>query len=371
MKLISGFCTLLAVTLMATLAAAQDEKSNAPSVTVAQVQSQTTGNRGRYVGRIQAVSTVELQARVEGFLEKRNFKEGGFVKKGTLLYVIERGLYEASVASSKAQLEGAQATLKNSQLDLERQKILVSKGDVAQSVLDSAQATVGANQASVGEAQSSLDTANINLGYTEIYAPIDGRISKSLIDVGNLVDANSGTLATITSVDPIEVSFYMGEKDLIEDREKGLISDDSAALTIKLVMADGKPYDKAGSVTYIGTQVEQASDTIELHATFANPDNILIPGQFVNVIVEDADPKATLVVPQSAVQLDGKGHFVYVVDAQNKIERRDLKLGRQAGSVWEVASGLEEGDKVVVQGLQRVHPGITVDPVEAKSAANG
>lgn len=370
MRFISVLSALLVVALAAGSASAQESDGNSPNVTVAPVHSQTTGNRGRYVGRVQAVSTVELQARVEGFLEQRNFKEGGLVKKGDLLYVIEKGLYEADVAKSEAQLEGAQATLKNSQLNLERQKILVSKGDVAQSVLDSAQATVGSNQASVGEAQASLDTAKINLGYTEIYAPIDGRISKSLIDVGNLVDANSGTLATITSVDPIEVSFYMGEKELIEDREEGLIGDDKAALAIKLIMADGNPYDKTGSITYVGTEVEQSSDTIELKATFTNPDNILIPGQFVNVVVEDADPQQSLVVPQSAVQLDSKGHFVYLVDKDNKIERRDIKLGRQSGTVWEVSSGLDEGDRVVTQGLQKVHPGITVNPVEAKQTAS-
>ncbi|MCP4316272.1 MAG: efflux RND transporter periplasmic adaptor subunit [Hyphomicrobiales bacterium] len=370
MRFIASFCALLTVILMNSGAAAQDTESNKPNVTVAQVQNQKTGNRGRYVGRIEAVSTVNLEARVEGVLEKRNFKEGGFVKKGDLLFVIEKGLYEASVASSKAQLEGAQATLKNSQLDLERQKILVSKGDVAQSVLDSAQATVGANEASVGEAMASLDTANINLGYTDIYAPIDGRISKTAVGVGNLVNTNSGTLATISSVDPIYVSFYMGEKDLIEDREKGLIGTDSAALKINLTMADGKPYSTVGSVSYVGTTVEQSSDTIEVRATFDNPDNILIPGQFVNVIVQDADPKATLVIPQSAVQLDSKGHFVYLVDGDSKIERRDIKLGRQAGAVWEVSSGLEEGEKVVTQGLQKVHPGITVNPVEAKETAS-
>ncbi|MEX3012068.1 efflux RND transporter periplasmic adaptor subunit [Hoeflea sp. TYP-13] len=351
---------------MAGAAAAQETQASKPNVTVATVKSQETGNRGRYVGRIQAVSTVNLEARVEGVLEKRNFQEGGLVKKGDLLFVIEKGLYQASVASSKAQLEGAQATLKNSKVELGRQKILLEKGDVAQSDYDSAEATVGSNEASVGEAQASLDTANINLGYTDIYAPIDGRISKTSVDVGNLVNTNTGTLATITSVDPIYVSFYMGEKDLIEDREKGLIGNDSAALNIKLTMADGSPYTSTGSISYVGTTVEQASDTIEVRATFDNPKNILIPGQFVNVFVEDAQPKSTLVVPQSAVQLDSKGHFVYLVDSADKIERRDVKLGKQAGTVWEVSSGLEEGEKVVVQGLQKIHPGVVVNPVETK-----
>ena len=217
---------------------------------------------------------------------------------------------------------------------------------------------------SVDQAKASLDTANINLGYTEIYAPIDGRISKSNIDVGNLVSSNSGTLATITSVDPIYVSFYMGEKDLIADREKGLIGTDSAALKISLTLASGDPYESTGSVTYVGTAVEEASDTVEVRATFDNPKNVLIPGQFVNVTVAEAQPQQVLVVPQSAVQLDSSGHFVYQVDASDKIERRDVKLGRQVSGLWEVTSGLEEGDKVVTQGLQRISPGVTVNATE-------
>ncbi|WP_169054301.1 efflux RND transporter periplasmic adaptor subunit [Nitratireductor sp. XY-223] len=364
MKLFAGLGTLLILAFAPAHSAAQDTSETKPNVTVATVVSQQSGNRGFYVGRVEAVSTVDLQARIEGVLEQRNFTEGGTVKEGDLLYVIEKGLYEASVASAQATLEGAQATLKNATVELERQKFLLDKGDVSQSTYDSAAATVGVDQSKVDQAKASLDTANINLGYTEIYAPIDGRISKSNIDVGNLVSSNSGTLATITSVDPIYVSFYMGEKDLIADREKGLIGTDSAALKISLTLASGDPYESTGSVTYVGTAVEEASDTVEVRATFDNPKNVLIPGQFVNVTVAEAQPQQVLVVPQSAVQLDSSGHFVYLVDASDKIERRDVKLGRQVSGLWEVTSGLEEGDKVVTQGLQRISPGVTVNATE-------
>lgn len=346
--------------------AAQDTQSNPPNVTVATIGSQTAGNRGRYVGRVQAVSTVNLVARVEGVLEKRAFQEGGFVKKGDLLYVIEKGLYEADVANAKAQLEGAEATLKNASVNLERQKILLSKGDVAQSVVDGATAQVGADQASVDEAKASLDTANINLGYTEIYSPIDGRISQSYVDVGNLVDTSSGTLATVTSIDPIYVSFYVGERELIKDRELGLIGENSARLKARLTLADGSAYPQTGTIDYVDTTVQESSDTVEVRATFENPKNLLIPNQFVNVNLVDADPQDVVVVPQSAVQLDRQGHFVYLLDSENKIERRDIELGNQAGGVWEVSSGLKDGEKVVVQGLQRVSPGMTVNPTDQK-----
>lgn len=364
MKYLAGLSAIFGLILLTGTATAQDSSDTRPNVTVATVTGKQLGDRGRYIGRVEAVSTVNIVARVEGFLEQRNFQEGGSVKKGDLLYVIEKGLYEADVANSKAELEGAQATLKNATIDLERQRILLSKGDVPQSTYDSALATVGQDQASVDEAKAGLDTSNINLGYTEIRSPIDGRISKSNIDVGNLVDSNSGTLATITSVDPINVSFYMGERDLIGDRRAGLIGDDSGKLKVKLTLTDGDPYDTAGEITYVGTIVEEGSDTVEIRATFANPKNILIPGQFVNVTIEEAQPQTTLVVPQSAVQLDNKGHFVFLVDSSDKIVRQDVELGRQYGALWAVTSGLKDGEKVVVQGIQRVSPGDTVNPVQ-------
>ncbi len=348
---------------------AQDSSNKGPNVTVAAVTSQDAGSRGRYVGRVQAINTVNLQARVEGFLEKREFTEGGLVKKGDLLYVIEKSLYQADVAQSKATLEGAQATLKNSQLNLERQTVLQKQGDVPQATVDSATAQVGSDQASVDQAKANLDTANINLGYTDIYSPIDGRISKTNVDVGNLVDSNSGTLATVTSVDPIYVSFYVGEKDLIRDRERGLIGQNDASLKVQLTLSDGTPYGSDGKITYVDTTVQEGSDTIELRATFDNPKSILIPNQFVNVTLVDAEPTKVLVVPQAAIQLDSKGHFVYVVGSDDKIERRDVKLGRQDSGVWEVASGLNEGEKVVVQGMQRVSPGVTVTATERKQQA--
>lgn len=367
MKAAFQISALLVLLVSASSAYGQGTTNDRPNVTVATVKSQPAGDRGRYIGRVEAVSTVDLVARVEGFLEKRNFTEGGFVKTGDLLYQIEKGTYEANVASAKAELEGAQATLKNAQVNLQRQQVLLGQGDVPQSVVDSAQAEVGEDQSSVDQAKADLDTANINLSYTDIYSPIDGRISKTNIDVGNLVNSNSGTLATVTSVDPIYVSFYVGEKDLIRDREQGLIGENDSNLKVKVTLSDGTPYPIEGTITYVDTTVQEASDTIEMRATFANPKNVLIPMQFVNVTLVDATPQMVLVIPQAAVQLDAKGHFVYVVDADDKIERRDVTLGQQLASTWQVASGLKAGEKVVTVGLQRVSPGTVVTANEQQS----
>lgn len=363
-KVMLGMAVALAGALPA---AAQESGSAAQKVTVAKVQMITPNNSSRYVGRVEATKTVDIVARVEGYLTERKFTEGGFVKQGDLLYVIEKDLYQASVDQSKATLEGAQATLKNSEIELERQRQLLAKGDVSQATYDSAKATMDVDQANVDEAQANLETADINLSYTDINSPIDGRISKTNVNVGNLVDSNTGTLATVTSVDPIYVSFYMGEKDLIKDREAGLIGNDTSTLQVSLTLTDGTKYPSDGKITYVGTSVEEGSDSIELRATFDNPKNILIPGQFVNVTVDSKNQTAVAAIPQPAIQLDSKGHYVYVVGADNKVERRDVVLGRQSGTLWEVTSGLKDGEQVVVSGLQRIGPDMTVDPVEAKS----
>jgi len=345
---------------------AQESGSSLQKVTVAKVRMITPDNSARYVGRVEATSSVDIVARVEGYLTERKFTEGGTVKKGDLLYVIEKDLYQASVDQAKATLEGAKATLTNSQIELERQRQLLERGDVSQATFDSAKATKGVDQSNVDEAQANLDTADINLGYTEIYSPIDGRISKTNVNVGNLVDSNTGTLATVTSVDPIYVSFYMGERDLIKNREAGLIGDDGSTLLVALTLADGTAYATEGKITYVGTSIDEGSDSVELRATFNNPKNLLIPGQFVNVTAKDESQVTVAAIPQSAIQLDAKGHFVFVVGANDKVERRDIVLGRQSGTLWEVKSGLKDGESVVVQGLQKIAPDMTVDPVEAK-----
>ena len=356
--------TVALIVVSSLAAVAQDSTSTKPNVIVAPVTSQQGGDRGRYVGRVVAEYSIDIVARVEGFLEQQTFSGGELVKKGDLLYVIEQGLYQADVDKSQADVEGAQASLKNSELELERYKVLLEKGDVPQSQVDSQTAEVGADQATLDEAKADLETAKINLGYTEIRSPIQGRVSRTYIDVGNLVDSNSGTLATVNSVDPILVSFYVGERDLIQDRELGLIGESGTSLKATLTLADGSSYQREGTVTYVDTTVQESSDTVELRATFANPDSVLIPNQFVNVTLAEANPQDFLTIPQSAVQLDSKGHFVYVVDSDNKIERKDVSLGRQIGASWEVTSGLEKGENVVVQGLQRVSPGDTVNVTE-------
>ncbi|MEM9630531.1 MAG: efflux RND transporter periplasmic adaptor subunit [Pseudomonadota bacterium] len=366
MKLFQAIWAFLISALISVPTFAQDQ-GQAPSVLVERAANSKPGMADVYVGRIEAVSTVEIHARVEGVLEKRDFTEGSRVKKGEVLFQIEQGLYQASVDKSKATVEGAKATARDAELELARQKDLLAKGDVAQTIYDTAEATYLADVAAVGEAQADLETAKINLGYTTISSPIDGRISRSSVDVGNLIGSDSDVLATITSIDPIYVLFYMSERDLILKRQEGLVKENSSSLSVKLQLSDGAAYSLAGEVDYVGNQVETATDTIAIRAVFKNPDALLIPGQVVTVTFDDPNADEVVVIPQTAIQLDAKGHFVFVLGKDNTVERRDVELGNQIGRDWAVTSGLKVGDPVVIQGLQKIHEGVKVTPTETQS----
>ncbi len=367
-----GFLSSAVLVLVAwTGAHAQTGGGDIPSVVVTKVESRVVQAGDGYVARVEAITTVDLQARVTGFLEQRNFTEGDFVRKGDLLYQIEKASYVASVAQYQAAVEGAEATQKNAELYLERQRILLRQGDVPQATVDEAVATLGADRAATDVARAELQAAQIDLGYTDIYSPIDGRIGISAVDVGNVVSSTTGVLATITSVDPIYVVFYISEKKLLEERRQGLITGSGSTLTARVTLADGEAYPQAGTVVYVDTEIQKSTDTILLRASFPNPDSVLIPGQFVTIDLENPDTRPVITVPQTALQLDREGHFVFIVDADDTIERRNVTLGRQISGAWEVDRGLSDGELVVIQGLQKVHQGGKVNPVVDEGSDKG
>ncbi len=357
--------------LLLTGVAAQSTDTEPPSVVVDRVASQVVEEVDSYVARVEATTTVELLARVTGYLEVQNFTEGGFVKKGDLLYQIEKAPYEAAVAKAKAELEGAEATEKNGELYLERQQQLLKQGDVPQATVDEATAELGADRAATNQAKADLQTAQINLGYTDIVSPMDGRIGISAIDVGNVVGPSDGVLATINSVDPIYVVFFISEQALLEERRKGLIKENTSSLKARITLADGEVYSETGTVEYVDIEVQESTDTVKLRASFPNPAALLLPGQFVNVSLEDPQAKAVVTVPQTALQLDNKGHFVFVVDDKDTAQRRDVTLGRQTPGAWVVEKGLTAGEQVIVQGLQKVHAGAKVKPIEGTAQSDG
>ncbi len=357
-------CTMIAVFLTGPISAQSDAPS--PSVTVAATTMNDLKKQDRFVGRVVADQSVDLQVRVEGILEEVNFTEGGTVSKGDVLFRIEQRKYAAGVESAQAALKSAQASAQSDKAALDRQQALFDKGDVPQSVLDTALATFAAGQAAVGEAQAALKIAQIDLDYTEIVSPIAGRIGLSAVDAGNLVNSDTGVLATVTSIDPILVSFFVSEPVLLRERREGQITPGDIKLTAVITLADGEAYPTPGKVVFVDDSVSQDTDTIELRASFANPDGILLPGQFVTVDLTGSGSPKVLTVPRNAVQFDKQGYFVFSVDDQGKVHRRNVKIGTQTATRTQVTSGLAEGDRVVVQGLQKIHDGLVVKAVDSQ-----
>ncbi len=358
LPMVIAFAAALATANVAVPTRAQE----APSVIVTAVAERDVTPQFEYVGRVEAVETVDLRARVDGFLESRNFREGSEVKQGELLFVIEKASYNVTVQERQADLAVAEANLKNSESNYKRKKTLADQRNVSVANLDEALATLEIDKANVLKAKAALQQAELNLSYTEIRSPIAGKISRSTYSVGSLVGSNSEPLATITSIDPVHVVIAVSEKQLIAVRKRG-IDLKKPPVTPSLVLGDGSIYDGSGDFDYLAPSVDQTTDTITARAVFANPNHVLLPGQFVSVIVRDKTKISKVVVPQSAVQQDSQGHFVLVVDRENKVELRRITTGHQNGLDWVIEEGLASGEKVIVQGIQKVRPDMAVKPV--------
>ncbi|MEH6579246.1 MAG: efflux RND transporter periplasmic adaptor subunit [Amphritea sp.] len=298
-----------AVALLMTSMAGLAEDAPVPSVVVSTVEMRDITPQVGYVGRVEAVDKVDLLARVSGFLEQRSYQEGGFVKKGDLLFIIEKDAYEIAVAQAEADVLGAQATLKNARADLARKQEVRKKRLISQADLDSAEAQETSAYADLLQAQASLKKAELNLSYTEIHSPIDGQISRSNYSVGNLVGPDSSSLASVISTDPIYVTIAISEKEMIDARRRG-INLENPPVAPSLKLSDGSDYQHGGHFNYLDTEVNRSTDSMLARAVFPNPDNILLPGQFVSVTVKRKQAESAIVVPQIAMQEDQTG-FLY------------------------------------------------------------
>jgi membrane fusion protein, multidrug efflux system len=329
-----------------------------PSVSVTPVVSRQVTETGDFVGRIVAVDKVDIVARVSGFIEQRNFTEGQQVKTGDLLFRIEQATYKAAVDQQRANLARAKATQANTALQLARGKELIRNQSIPQSTLDQRAADDAAAQADVMQAQALLEQAEINLGYTEIRSPIDGKIGLANFTVGNLVAPSSGRLATIVSQDPIYVTFQASERDVLAYKRRLAESgDQNPHVTIHLKLPNGTIYEQPGITNFLDVQVDPNTDTQIVRAQVPNPNGLLVPGGVVGVVVERGTLPAALVVPQAAVQLDQAGRYVMVVDEAKKVELRRVTTGVEEGRDVVVTEGLKEGELVIVEGVQKVRPG--------------
>ena len=316
-----------------------------------------------FVGRVVATDKVELRARVQGFLQKRLFKEGQDVKAGDLLFVIEQEPFQAAVTQAEADLASAHADAQNAKLQLDRAEELVKKQNIPVATRDDRAATAAMANARVQEKEASLQVAKINLSYTEIRSPVAGRIGLAKYSEGNLVAPDSGTLAVIVSQDPIYATFQVSQREILEaQRRMAAAGNDPSSLVVRLKLPDGSDYAEPGKVNFLDVQVNQGTDTTTVRAEFPNPGRLLVDGAFVNVSVERGTPTPSLVIPQAAIQVDQAGPFALVVNAEKKVEIRRLTIGRSTGTDMTIDQGLKAGELVIVEGIQKVRPGALVEP---------
>lgn len=338
-----------------------------PSVTVAPVQRTELPDERERVGQVQALEDVELRARVSGFLEERRFEEGALVEQGQILFVIEPEPYEAAEQQAEAELARARAALQEATLDLERTRELHQQKVVSQAALDEATAAEAKARAEVLAAKAHLRQVRLELDYTEIRAPIAGRIGRARFSVGDLVGPESGPLATVVSIDPIHVYWQVPERVVLEARRALLVRQEQGQptleVTARLRFDDGSVYEHEGVWDFLDNRVDPTTGTQTARAVFPNPDGLLVPGQYATVIVRVGEPRDALVIPQSAVQEDQAGRFVLVVDEDDQVVLRRVAMGARRGIYWEVRRGLADGERVIYEGVQKARPGMTVDPV--------
>jgi membrane fusion protein (multidrug efflux system) len=330
-----------------------------PTVIVASVQPKDLSSERTFTGRIEAIEKVPLRARVQGFLIARNFEEGAKVEKGRLLYEIDKLPFELAVKQAEGNLANAAAALQLARLTFERQQELAERGSAASSKAQLDQARVGLAQAEamtrVREAE--LKAAQVNLGYTGIHAPFEGRIGRSAYAVGDIVGPSGNPLATLVAQDPVYVTFPVPQRVLLDVRRSAAGRDD---YLVQIRLADGSVYSENGQIRFADVQATASTDSISVRASIPNPKGDLTDQQLVEVMVVRKEPETRLVMPQSALLLDQQGAFALVVDKAGKVEQRRIRVGAQAGPLIVVESGLSAGDSVVVNGHRSARPGSTV-----------
>jgi len=341
-----------------------------PAVGVRPVALQGVAQSFEFVGHIMAIYKVDIRARIEGFLEKVLFREGQDVKAGELLYQIEKVQYQAAVDQAKANLASAEAQVTNAQLQYNRKVQLAQDRWAPQSDVDQFKATLDSDTASVLQTQAALTRAQVNLGYTDIWSPIDGRIGRTAYQIGNLVNPASGVLVTIVSQDPMYVLFPVSVRDLEIIRAARLREGGSLAkIEIRVRLPGGQEYPLRGVWNLNDPQVDQRTDTLTMRAIIPNPERQLIDGEFVTAVIRERQEKPQLAIPQAALQIDQSGYYALVVDNQHKVEQRRVETGRNLDADVVVTSGLRAGENVIIEGVQKVRPGQIVQETVLTDAA--
>ncbi len=334
----------------------------APAVLVQAAELKPLAARSEFIGRVAAKDKVDLRARVKGFLGPRKFTDGDPVKEGQVLFTIEPDTYQAAVDQKTAQRDAAKASLANSEIQFKRAAELLRTNTGTQAVYDQRQSELLQAKAAVEEAEAQLRDAQINLSYTEIHSPITGRVGKASASPGNLVSPESGVLATVVTETPMRVLFPVTQRELLDARRDG---GGDKGLIVQLRLADDSIYSEKGKLDFLDVTVDPRTDGQIVRAVFDNKDHALTDGMTVRVVLEVAQPPMVVAISEAAVALDQAGAYVFVVNDKNVVEQRRVKTGPGRDGLLVVQQGLKAGEKVIVQGQQRVRAGMTVAPSDA------
>ncbi len=343
---------------LGTTAFAQQPAPTAVPVGTVMAEKRAVTQTADFVGRIEAVNRVDVRARVTGYLEDVLFKDGSTVAEGAPLFRIERAPFEAAVEQAQGALERAQGTLQNATVQRQRAEDLLKTNAGSVAIRDQRVAEEKGAQGDQTTAEANLKTAQINLGYTEIKAPIAGRIGRTKVTKGNVVGPDSGVLAQIVSDDPMYVTFPVSQREFLALKTNRLPADGSAPL-VSLKFSDGSTYDQKGRVDFVDVSVERATDTVLVRATLPNPTGKLLDGTLVRVAVQADKSEEKVLVPQAALIADQQGSYVFAVEDGKAVAKR-VKVGAEAGSYVAIEQGLVGNEQIVIQGLQNLRPGVPV-----------
>lgn len=330
-----------------------------PGVVVEAVTAKEVAGQTDFVGRTEASQRVDVRARVSGTLLKRPFEEGHEVEAGAVLFEIDPAEFQANLLAAEAQVAKAEASFNENDRNLKRYEVLLERETASEAQYDIAKSKADQSKADVSAAEADVERAKLDLGYATITSPIAGRAGISDVDVGNLIGPDSGVLVTVLALDPIDVIFSVGERDYLnyaEARQEGRAED----FTPQIRLANNKLYKLPGEVEVIDNKVDPATGTINIRLKFPNPDRILVPGQYVSVLLTRATSEKRVVIPQSAVQENQAGPFVLIVDGEGRVESRPIKTGDRIETGVVVLEGLQEGETLIVEGIQKVRPGAEV-----------
>lgn len=356
----------MAAFLLGVMPGAFSQQTNVLRVGVVTAEKRPVSDAVRFVGRIEAVERVDVRARVTGFLENILFKDGEQVKANAPLYQIEKGPFEAAVQQAQAAVVRTQAQLDNASLQRQRADDLIRTNAIAEATRDDRVMAEKSAQGNLAAAQADLKSAEINLAYTEIKSPIDGRVGRTAVTRGNVVGPNSGVLTTIVSADPMYVVFPVSQREFLgladERKAKGASAKDFKVI---IQFSNGATYDQAGEIDFVDVKVDKATDAVTVRAKIPNPKSELVDGQLVQVSVERDKQEEKVIVPQVALIADQQGTYVFAVENGEAVVKR-LKLAGTKGAGAIVQEGLSGGEAIVVQGAQNLKPGAAVvaEPVQ-------